>query len=87
MASRSTSVTPAQLANAGKTAEAGDHRENEFCGACWDSTGCTMFVNTQTPGITWAITGPWWRGVALIAVAADNGDPRGAVLSDPCRRV
>ena len=55
-------LTPTQLANAGKTAEAGDHRENEFCGACWDPTGNTMFVNIQTPGLTLAITGPWWRG-------------------------
>lgn len=40
----------------------GDYRGFEFCGACWDPTGRTLFVNVETPGITFAITGPWLRG-------------------------
>lgn len=35
--------------------------EGEFCGACFDRTGRTMFVNVQSPGVTFAITGPWKR--------------------------
>ena len=33
--------------------------DSEFAGACFDKTGRTMFVNVQSPGITYAITGPW----------------------------
>lgn len=55
-------LSTAQLANAGKSAEAGDHRDSEFCGGCWDPSGNTLFVNIQSPGIALAITGPWWRG-------------------------
>jgi hypothetical protein len=33
--------------------------DSEFAGACFDKTGRTMFVNVQSPGITFAITGPW----------------------------
>ena len=44
------------------TTLAGDHRGNEFAGACFDPTGRYLFVNIQTPGITFAITGPWARG-------------------------
>jgi secreted PhoX family phosphatase len=51
-----------QIANAGKNIPAGDYTSSEFCGACWDPTGRWLFVNLQTPGITLAITGPWWRG-------------------------
>lgn len=52
-----------QLAVAGKqTYLAGDHRANAFAGACFDPTGRYLFVNIQTPGITFAITGPWARG-------------------------
>jgi secreted PhoX family phosphatase len=40
----------------------GDHRANEFAGACFDPTGRYLFVNIQTPGITFAITGPWAQG-------------------------
>ncbi len=42
--------------------EAGDHRGEEFAGACFDPSGRTLFVNIQTPGLTLAITGPWERG-------------------------
>ncbi|MCL1633133.1 DUF839 domain-containing protein [Luteimonas sp. SX5] len=55
-------LTSAQIANADKAIPEGDYRESEFTGACWDPFGRTMFVNIQTPGITFAITGPWLRG-------------------------
>lgn len=56
-------LTSAQLAAAGKsTSLAGAHNENEFAGACFDPTGRWLFVNIQTPGITFAITGPWANG-------------------------
>jgi len=52
-----------QLAVAGKqTYLAGDHRAHAFAGACFDPTGRYLFVNLQTPGITFAITGPWAKG-------------------------
>ena len=31
----------------------------EFCGVCMSPDGSTMFVNTYSPGATFAITGPW----------------------------
>jgi uncharacterized protein len=31
----------------------------EFCGACFSPDGRTLFVNVQTPGMTYAITGDW----------------------------
>lgn len=34
---------------------------NEFAGACFSPDGRTFFVNIQTPGITFAIWGPWER--------------------------
>ncbi|WP_373526878.1 alkaline phosphatase PhoX [Nostoc sp.] len=33
--------------------------ENEFAGACFSPDAKTLFVNIQTPGITFAIWGPW----------------------------
>jgi secreted PhoX family phosphatase len=39
-----------------------DLRQNEWAGACFDRRGDWMFVNIQTPGITFAITGPWKKG-------------------------
>lgn len=35
---------------------------NEFCGPAFSADGRTLFVNTQSPGYTFAITGPWRRG-------------------------
>jgi hypothetical protein len=51
-----------QIVAAGKTVAPDDYRDNEFCGACFDPTGRVLFVNIQTPGITFAIWGPWARG-------------------------
>jgi uncharacterized protein len=36
---------------------------SEFAGACFSPDGRTMFVNAQSPGITFAVTGPWRRTV------------------------
>lgn len=54
----------ADIAKMGRSAtiQPGDYRDAEFCGACFDPTGQTLFVNIQTPGITFAIRGPWARG-------------------------
>ena len=41
----------------------GDFRRMEFAGATYSPDGEWMFVNIQTPGITFAITGPWGRGM------------------------
>ena len=38
---------------------AGDFRDQEFAGACFSPDGRWLFVNVQTPGISFAITGPW----------------------------
>jgi hypothetical protein len=40
----------------------GQQRQNEWAGATFDRTGDWLFVNIQTPGITFAITGPWRSG-------------------------
>jgi hypothetical protein len=40
----------------------GNQRGNEWAGACFDRTGKWLFANIQTPGVTFAITGPWHRG-------------------------
>ena len=40
----------------------GDFRTREWCGASFDPSGRWLFVNIQTPGITFAITGPWHSG-------------------------
>jgi len=42
---------------------AGDFRDREWAGACFSPDGRWLFVNVQWPGITFAITGPWQRGV------------------------
>jgi uncharacterized protein len=35
---------------------------DEFAGATFSRDGQWLFVNIQTPGITFAITGPFWKG-------------------------
>jgi len=62
LAKNNVELTSSQIAGAGKTIEEGDYRDSEFCGACWDPNGRTLFVNIQSPGITAAITGPWLQG-------------------------
>lgn len=51
-----------QIGAAGKLVSPGDYRGSEFCGACFDPAGKVMFVNIQSPGITFAIWGPWAKG-------------------------
>jgi secreted PhoX family phosphatase len=41
---------------------AGDYRQSEWAGACYSPDGRWLFTNIQTPGITFAITGPWGQG-------------------------
>ncbi|MBV7257821.1 DUF839 domain-containing protein [Pacificimonas sp. WHA3] len=58
-------LTTADIAGAGKSTMLigeGDYRRQEWAGACFDPTGRILFVNNQTPGITFAISGPWQRG-------------------------
>lgn len=40
----------------------GNFRGAEWCGATFDPSGRWLFVNIYSPGITFAITGPWSRG-------------------------
>lgn len=46
----------------GKRIEPDWYRAAEWAGACFDPAGEVLFVNIQTPGITFAIWGPWERG-------------------------
>jgi len=39
-----------------------DLNESEFAGGTFSPDGETLFVNIQSPGISFAITGPWERG-------------------------
>jgi secreted PhoX family phosphatase len=40
----------------------GDFRGSEWAGACYSPDGQWLFANLQSPGITFAITGPWRSG-------------------------
>jgi len=57
-------LTPTDIARVGKTGQfaEGDYRDAEFCGATFDWTGRVLYVNSQSPGITYAISGPWALG-------------------------
>jgi secreted PhoX family phosphatase len=44
---------------AGKSVAAQDYRGSEWAGACFDLTGTWLFACLQSPGVTFAITGPW----------------------------
>lgn len=55
-------LTANLIAIAGKTVAPGNYRGQEFAGACYSPDGKWLFVNIQTPGITFAITGPWGSG-------------------------
>jgi len=39
-----------------------DYRQQEWAGATFSPDGKYLFANSQTPGITYAITGPWANG-------------------------
>ena len=41
---------------------AGDFSGSEWAGACYSPDGRWLFANIQSPGITFAITGPWKAG-------------------------
>lgn len=57
-------LSDADIAAMGRTGQirAGDYRDDEFAGACFDPTGRTLYVNFFAPGFTAAITGPWSKG-------------------------
>jgi secreted PhoX family phosphatase len=40
----------------------GSFAGSEFAGACYSPNGDWLSVNVQSPGITFAITGPWTNG-------------------------
>ena len=40
----------------------GDFSQREFAGATYSPDGKWLFFNAQTPGITFAVTGPWAEG-------------------------
>lgn len=40
----------------------GDFRGREWAGACFTPDGRWLIASIQTPGVTFAITGPWQRG-------------------------
>ncbi|WP_199430238.1 alkaline phosphatase PhoX [Qaidamihabitans albus] len=47
----------------GKAAAPGDYSGSEWCGSTFEpKNGNWLFVNAQSPGITFAITGPWRTG-------------------------
>jgi secreted PhoX family phosphatase len=50
------------MLNGEKNGIVGDFRDKEWAGATFSPDGEWLFVNIQTPGITFAITGPWSRG-------------------------
>jgi secreted PhoX family phosphatase len=41
----------------------GDFRDREFAGATYSPDGRWLFFNAQTPGISFAVTGPWEVGL------------------------
>jgi hypothetical protein len=55
-------LTAAQISGADKKIAPGSYRESEFAGACWEPSGRVLFCNIQSPGITFAIWGPWGDG-------------------------
>ena len=46
----------------GQRLRAGDFRESEFAGVTFSPDGRWLFFNIQSPGVTFAVTGPWERG-------------------------
>ena len=58
---RSTALGPFTREESGITFN-GSHLQSEWAGATFDYSGQWLFVNIQSPGITFAITGPWQDG-------------------------
>jgi len=50
------------LIEPGQQVRAGDFRGSEFAGATFSPDGKWLFFNIQSPGVTFAVTGPWERG-------------------------
>jgi secreted PhoX family phosphatase len=48
--------------NGQKNGFRGDYRSTEWSGVCFSPDGKWLFANIQTPGMTFAITGPWEKG-------------------------
>ena len=48
--------------NGQRNSRSGDFRGEEWAGAGFSPDGRWLFANIQTPGITFAITGPWNDG-------------------------
>jgi secreted PhoX family phosphatase len=47
----------------GKSVPPGNYSGSEWCGSVFDTrNGNWLFANAQSPGITFAITGPWRTG-------------------------
>lgn len=51
-----------KLTGSGRNGLTGDFIGQEWCGATFSPDGNWLFVNIQTPGVTFAITGPWAAG-------------------------
>ena len=62
-ASNNVVLDNADLTAMGRTGQigAGDYKSSEWAGACFSPRGDVLFVNIQTPGITFAIWGPFGR--------------------------
>lgn len=57
-------VVLSEQVRAAKGYTATDYTGSEWCGATFEPTnGNWLFANVQSPGITFAITGPWKQGV------------------------
>ena len=52
----------AMVLNGERNTFRGDFRDREFTGVCFSADGRWMFFNVQTPGVTFAVTGPWEHG-------------------------
>jgi secreted PhoX family phosphatase len=46
----------------GKTVAPGNYAGSEWAGCCFDPSGRWLFANSYSPGVTFAISGPWARG-------------------------
>lgn len=55
-------ISDEQIKTAGKYVSPGDYRNREIAGVCFDPAGEFLFFNIQTPGITFAVWGPWQKG-------------------------